>query len=74
MRALKAQPGGHLYTGGVTLPTALARLGLIDEYELLVRPGSPATAPALPRPRADRPAYLPSRGRCRSATSPQAPA
>ncbi|AXH37276.1 deaminase [Humibacter sp. BT305] len=38
IRALKAQPGEGLYTGGVTLPTALARLDLIDEYEFIVHP------------------------------------
>lgn len=29
---------GELYTGGVTLPMALAELGLIDEYEFIVHP------------------------------------
>ncbi len=38
IRALKAQPGEGLYTGGVALPTALARLDLIDEYEFVVHP------------------------------------
>src|SRR5688500_20355986 len=36
VRRLKAQPGKGLATGGVTLPLALAELGLIDEYELVV--------------------------------------
>ena len=38
VRALKEQPGTGIATGGVTLPTALAELGLIDEYELIVHP------------------------------------
>jgi dihydrofolate reductase len=35
---LKRQPGKGLLTGGVTLPLALAELGLIDEYEFVVHP------------------------------------
>lgn len=35
---LKAEPGDGLWVGGVSLPTALAQLGLIDEYEFLVHP------------------------------------
>jgi dihydrofolate reductase len=35
---LKREPGNGLYVGGVTLPTALAQLGLIDEYEFIVHP------------------------------------
>lgn len=35
---LKAQPGGILSVGGVTLPLALAELGLIDEYVFVVQP------------------------------------
>jgi dihydrofolate reductase len=38
VRELKEHPGGELATGGVTLPLALAELGLIDEYELVVHP------------------------------------
>lgn len=38
IRALKEQPGDGLATGGVTLPLALADLGLIDEYEFVVHP------------------------------------
>jgi dihydrofolate reductase len=38
VRDLKARPGAGLYTGGVTLPLALARLGLIDEYEFVIHP------------------------------------
>ena len=35
---LKREPGRGLYVGGVTLPLALADLGLIDEYEFVVQP------------------------------------
>ena len=35
---LKEQPGRGIAVGGVTLPLALARLGLIDEYQLVVHP------------------------------------
>ena len=35
---LKQQPGRGIATGGVTLPMALAELGLIDEYEFIVHP------------------------------------
>ena len=35
---LKQEPGNGLYTGGVTLPMALAEMDLIDEYELIVHP------------------------------------
>ena len=38
VRQLKQQPGKGLFTGGVTLPLALAELGLIDEYEFIVHP------------------------------------
>jgi dihydrofolate reductase len=38
VRRLKAQPGRGVLTGGVTLPLALAELGLIDEYEFVVHP------------------------------------
>jgi dihydrofolate reductase len=35
---LKQEPGRGLAVGGVTLPLALADLGLIDEYEFVVQP------------------------------------
>lgn len=35
---LKAQPGEGLSVGGVTLPLALAELGLIDEFTFVVHP------------------------------------
>ena len=38
VRRLKAVPGEGLSVGGVTLPLALADLGLIDEYEFVVLP------------------------------------
>jgi len=38
VRALKAEPGRGIATGGVTLPLALAELDLIDEYEFIVHP------------------------------------
>ena len=36
VQQLKRESGKGLLTGGVTLPLALAELGLIDEYELVV--------------------------------------
>ncbi len=38
VRRLKREPGNGLFAGGVTLPLALAELGLIDEYEFIVHP------------------------------------
>ncbi len=38
VQRLKEEPGHCLYVGGVTLPLALADLGLSDEYEFLVQP------------------------------------
>jgi dihydrofolate reductase len=38
VRQLKQEPGEGLFVGGVTLPFALAELGLIDEYEFVVLP------------------------------------
>src|SRR5687767_3435147 len=35
---LKREAGKGLFAGGVTLPQALAELGLIDEYEFVVHP------------------------------------
>lgn len=43
---LKRQPGKGLFTGGVKLPTALAELGLIDEYEFVVHPRVAGRGPA----------------------------
>lgn len=47
VRQLKAQPGKGLFTGGVTLPLALAELGLIDEYEFVVHPRVAGHGPTL---------------------------
>lgn len=47
VRALKQMPGEGVYTGGVTLPTALAEAGLIDEYEFIVHPRVAGHGPAL---------------------------
>jgi dihydrofolate reductase len=44
---LKREPGKGLLTGGVTLPLALANLGLIDEYELVVHPRIAGHGPTL---------------------------
>src|SRR5262245_51026604 len=38
VRQLKRESGKGLFVGGVTLPLALAELGLIDEYEFVVQP------------------------------------
>src|SRR5699024_2890610 len=38
VRELKAERGEYLLTGGVARPTALAELGLIDEYEFVILP------------------------------------
>jgi dihydrofolate reductase len=44
---LKAQPGTGVFVGGLTLPLALADLGLIDEYELVVHPVLAGHGPTL---------------------------
>jgi dihydrofolate reductase len=44
---LKEQPGKGLLVGGVTLPLALAELGLIDEYEFIVHSRLAGHGPAL---------------------------
>ncbi len=44
---LKREPGKGLLTGGVRLPLALAELGLIDEYELVVHPRIAGHGPTL---------------------------
>jgi dihydrofolate reductase len=38
VQRLKGESGKGLLVGGVTLPLALAELGLIDEYEFVVQP------------------------------------
>jgi dihydrofolate reductase len=47
VQRLKREPGRGLFTGGVTLPLALAELGLIDEYELVVHPRLAGHGPTL---------------------------
>lgn len=47
VRQLKSEPGNGLLTGGVTLPLALAELGLIDEYEFVVHPRIVGHGPTL---------------------------
>jgi dihydrofolate reductase len=47
VQRLKREPGRGLFTGGVMLPQALAELGLIDEYELIVHPRLAGHGPAL---------------------------
>jgi dihydrofolate reductase len=47
VQRLKQEPGKGLLTGGVTLPRALADLGLIDEYELVVHPRLVGRGPTL---------------------------
>jgi dihydrofolate reductase len=47
VQQLKRQPGEGLFTGGVTLPLALADLGLIDEYEFIVHPRVAGHGPTL---------------------------
>jgi dihydrofolate reductase len=44
---LKREPGQGLFVGGVTLPLALAELGLIDEYEFVVQPRLAGHGPTL---------------------------
>jgi dihydrofolate reductase len=47
VQQLKRESGKGLFTGGVTLPLALAELGLIDEYELVVHPRLAGHGPTL---------------------------
>ena len=35
---LKQEPGKNIFTGGVTIPSQLVELGLIDEYHFVVHP------------------------------------
>jgi dihydrofolate reductase len=44
---LKREPGEGLFVGGVTLPLALAGLGLIDEYVFVVQPVLAGHGPTL---------------------------
>lgn len=47
VQQLKQESGKGLYVGGVTLPLALAELGLIDEYEFMVQPRIAGHGPTL---------------------------
>jgi len=47
VQRLKRESGKGLAVGGVTLPLALAELGLIDEYELVVHPRLAGHGPTL---------------------------
>ena len=47
VRRLKQQPGKRIGVAGVTLPLALAKLNLIDEYEFLLHPRLAGHGPSL---------------------------
>ncbi len=47
VQQLKQESGNGLFVGGVKLPQALAELGLIDEYELIVHPRLAGHGPTL---------------------------
>src|ERR1700760_1735700 len=47
VQQLKREPGKGLFVGGVKLALALAELGLIDEYELVVHPRLVGHGPTL---------------------------
>lgn len=47
VRRLKERPGRGISLGGVALPTALASLGLVDEYLLVVHPVVAGHGPTL---------------------------
>jgi dihydrofolate reductase len=47
VQQLKQESGKGLLTGGVTLPLALAEMGLIDEYEFVVHPRIVGHGPTL---------------------------
>ena len=47
VQRLKREPGRGLFVAGVKLALALAELGLIDEYELVVHPRLAGHGPAL---------------------------
>ncbi|MCS5721527.1 dihydrofolate reductase family protein [Herbiconiux sp. CPCC 203407] len=47
VRQLKEEPGEAISVGGVTLPLALADLGLIDEYAFVVHPVIAGHGPTL---------------------------
>src|SRR5687768_3035337 len=47
VQQLKRESGNGLFVGGVTLPLALAELGLIDDYEFVVHPRLAGHGPTL---------------------------
>ena len=47
VQQLKRESGKGLFVGGVKLPLALAELGLIDEYEIVVHPRLAGHGPTL---------------------------
>ncbi|MEA2736335.1 MAG: hypothetical protein QOE14_2786 [Humisphaera sp.] len=47
IQQLKRESGKGLFVGGVTLPLALAELGLINEYEFVVHPKVAGHGPTL---------------------------
>jgi dihydrofolate reductase len=47
VQQLKRESGKGVFVGGVTLPLALAELGLIDEYEFVVHPRLAGHGPTL---------------------------
>jgi dihydrofolate reductase len=47
VQQLKEESGKGLFLGGVKLPLALAELGLIDEYEIVVQPRLAGHGPTL---------------------------
>jgi dihydrofolate reductase len=47
VQQLKQESGEGLFVGGVTLPLALAELGLIDEYEFVIHPTVAGHGPTL---------------------------
>jgi dihydrofolate reductase len=47
VQQLKRESGKGLLVGGVKLPRALAEMGLIDEYELVVHPRLTGRGPTL---------------------------
>ena len=47
VQQLKRESGTGIFTGGLTLPLALAELGLIDEYEFIVHPRLAGHGPTL---------------------------
>ncbi|MEC5183944.1 dihydrofolate reductase [Cryobacterium sp. MP_3.1] len=47
VQQLKEESGEGIWGGGITLPLALANLGLIDEYEFLMQPVLAGHGPTL---------------------------